>query len=115
MIKNKSIAHCGLDCEKCEARIATKNNDDALREEVARKWSIWNNANITKEMINCEGCRLDGIKFPFCDKMCPIRQCALAKGFATCGDCENLESCDKIKMITNDNPDVLERLRKNED
>ena len=39
----------------------------------------------------------------------------LEKGFATCGDCENLESCDKIKMITSDNLDVLERLRKNED
>jgi len=25
------IAYCGLDCEKCEARTATVNNDDALR------------------------------------------------------------------------------------
>ena len=28
---NKFIAYCGLDCEKCEARIATINNDDILR------------------------------------------------------------------------------------
>lgn len=25
---NKYIAYCGLDCEKCEARIATINNDN---------------------------------------------------------------------------------------
>ncbi len=28
------IAYCGLDCEKCEARIATVNNDNDLREKV---------------------------------------------------------------------------------
>ena len=27
------IACCGLDCENCDARIATINNDDKLREE----------------------------------------------------------------------------------
>ena len=34
---NKYIAYCGLDCETCEARIATVNDDNELREEVA-KW-----------------------------------------------------------------------------
>ena len=33
------IACCGLDCENCDARIATINNDDKLREET-RKPSI---------------------------------------------------------------------------
>ncbi len=28
---NKLIAYCGLDCEKCEARIATVNQDEARR------------------------------------------------------------------------------------
>lgn len=27
------IACCGLDCEKCEARIATVNNDNELRKK----------------------------------------------------------------------------------
>ena len=36
---NEFIAYCGLDCEKCEARIATMNNDDALRQKVAKEWS----------------------------------------------------------------------------
>ena len=34
---NEFIAYCGLDCEKCEARIATMNNDHALRQKVAKE------------------------------------------------------------------------------
>lgn len=30
---NPFIACCGLDCEKCEARLATINNDDSLRKK----------------------------------------------------------------------------------
>lgn len=30
------IAYCGLDCEKCDAFIATKNNDNLLREKTAK-------------------------------------------------------------------------------
>ena len=33
------IAICGLDCEKCDAYIATKNDDQELREKTARLWS----------------------------------------------------------------------------
>ena len=55
------IACCGLDCENCDARIATINNDEKLREETAQKWSVMNNTSeITPETINCTGCRVDG-------------------------------------------------------
>lgn len=30
------IAICGLDCETCDARIATITDDDALREKTAQ-------------------------------------------------------------------------------
>ena len=39
---NEFIAYCGLNCEACEARLATMNNDDALRRKVAREWSELN-------------------------------------------------------------------------
>lgn len=32
------IGYCGLDCEQCDARIATVNNDEALREKTAKLW-----------------------------------------------------------------------------
>ena len=35
---NKMIACCGINCETCEARIATIKNDDKMRVEVAKKW-----------------------------------------------------------------------------
>ena len=34
------IAYCGLDCEKCEARVATINNDNELRKKVAETESL---------------------------------------------------------------------------
>ena len=49
------IAYCGLDCETCEARLATIRNDDELRVKVAKLWSELNGAEITPEMINCTG------------------------------------------------------------
>ncbi len=33
------IAFCGLDCEQCEARKATVNDDNELRAKVAEEWS----------------------------------------------------------------------------
>lgn len=93
----KLIAYCGLDCEACEARKATLANDDELRREVSRKWCEMNNTNqITPETINCMGCRTDGIKFAYCDFMCPIRKCAAEKGYETCADCFGKSSCVKI-------------------
>ena len=32
----KNIGYCGLDCEKCDAFLATVRNDDALRERRQR-------------------------------------------------------------------------------
>lgn len=73
------ISYCGLNCETCNARLATIFNDDALREAVAALWSKLNDAEITPDMINCTGCRIPGAKTPYCDSICPIRQCAVKK------------------------------------
>ena len=61
---NPFIAYCGLDCEACEARLATIGDDDGLRKKVAKLWSDLNSVEITPEMINCMGCRTDGVKTP---------------------------------------------------
>ena len=106
------IAYCGLDCEKCEARLATINNDNELRKKVAEKWSKLNNITITPEMINCEGCRTDGKKTVFCDKLCAIRQCAINKKHETCGDCNKMKSCKKVAMVISNNVEALNNLTK---
>ena len=104
------IAYCGLDCEACEARIATLNNDDALRGKVSKLWSELNGVEITPQMINCVGCRMDGVKFPFCESMCPIRICAMEKKLDHCGECPQWRECDKLSMITTDNEQAVRNL-----
>ena len=107
----KLIAYCGLDCESCDARTATLNNDNALREKVARLWSEMNGVEITPEMINCEGCRVDGVKTPFCDNLCPIRQCALGKGCEPCGYCSAMNDCHTVGMVISNNAEALGNLK----
>lgn len=54
------IACCGLDCENCDARIATVRDDNELREKTAQKWSIMNNApEISTGNHKLYGCRTD--------------------------------------------------------
>jgi len=93
---NELIACCGLNCAECDARIATVNNDEKLREEVAEKWRVqYNVPEITAEMINCTGCRVEGVKIGHCAE-CEIRNCVQKKAFATCADCAEMETCPTI-------------------
>ena len=108
------IAYCGLDCETCEARIATVNHDDVLRRKVAREWSELNGVEITPEMINCVGCRIDGAKTPYCESLCPIRQCAMGKGLETCGGCGEMGGCEKVAMIVGNNAEARKNLEQTE-
>ena len=104
------IACCGIDCETCDARVATVANDQALREETAKKWSeMFEAPNITAESINCMGCRTDGVKFAQCE-VCEIRNCAKAKGFETCGECGELETCQTIGFVLQSVPGAKENL-----
>ena len=110
-MKKEYIAYCGLDCETCEAHLATVNDDDELRKKVAKLWSELNQVESTPEMINCDGCRVDGVKTVFCDSLCPIRQCALGKDIETCGDCSEMDHCGKVKMIIGNNKEALDNLK----
>lgn len=105
------IGYCGLDCEKCDAYLATINDDQELRIKTAKLWAELNNAPILHEHINCQGCRVEGIKTVFCDSICSIRQCALKKCVTTCGDCSELENCPTVETIIENNPSVLKNLK----
>lgn len=107
------IAYCGLNCEKCDAYLATIHDDQALREKTARLWAELNQAPILPEHINCQGCRVEGVKTVFCDSLCEIRQCALKKGVAICGDCPELENCQIVGVVISNDPEALENLKRN--
>ena len=109
---NQLIACCGLDCEKCDARIATITNDDTLREKTAALWTELNGVTITPEMINCTGCRVKGAKTPFCDSLCQIHNCVREKGLETCADCVQMDDCQKLGCITANTPSARENLKR---
>jgi hypothetical protein len=110
IIMKELIACCGLDCENCDARRATVLNDDALRKKTAELWAKANNAPIRSEHINCLGCRVEGVKCYYCSDLCQIRQCVLRKGYATCADCPQLDSCITVGAIFSNVPAARENL-----
>lgn len=107
----KLIACCGLNCATCDARIATVKNDDELRKVTAEKWKqMYSASDLTPEMINCTGCREPGVKFSHC-KECEIRNCVEAKGYDTCGDCMEMETCTIVAGVHKYVPEALMNLK----
>jgi hypothetical protein len=105
------ISCCGLNCAACDARIATINNDDELRKATADKWRVGYNApDLSASMINCTGCREEGVKFSHCE-VCEIRICAKTRGFNTCADCQEMESCSIVSVIHKYVPEAITNLR----
>ncbi|HOE64115.1 MAG TPA: DUF3795 domain-containing protein [Candidatus Sumerlaeota bacterium] len=107
------IAYCGLDCGKCETFIATVNDDDNLREAIAKKWSEQYSAPFAAKDINCVGCKSAGAKIYYCEQLCEIRKCASAKNIAHCGICDKYP-CSILKEFFKMAPDaqrVLDALK----
>ncbi|TKJ42570.1 hypothetical protein CEE37_02455 [candidate division LCP-89 bacterium B3_LCP] len=92
----KMIAMCGLVCTECEAYIATKNNDQAAKEEVAKKWSEMYGAEVTVKEVTCDGCQsTTGRLSSYASSMCEVRTCALEKQVTNCAHCQEY-ACEKL-------------------
>ncbi len=107
------IAYCGMDCKKCEGYLATKENNDTLRAEVAEKWSQQYSADIKPKQINCTGCKSEGIKFYFTETTCPLRKCNIEKNTPHCAKCSQYQ-CETLNNFISMAPsigDALEKLR----
>ena len=105
----KLVAYCGLDCAVCGAYLAHKNDDQALREKTAAEWTKAHNFNFTPEMINCSSCKGTGVHIGHCSE-CPMRKCAIGKGVAHCGTCNEFETCKTINDFMAQVPSVRENL-----
>ena len=104
------IACCGIDCENCDARIATVTGNEALRTATARKWTAMNGIEIKPEYLHCMGCRTDGAKTYYCTDMCQIRACAARRGYATCGECAEVMTCPTVEPILKHQSDAIDNL-----
>jgi hypothetical protein len=107
----KLIACCGLNCATCDARIATVTNDNELRAKTAERMRAhYNLPDVSIEMINCTGCREDGVTMWYCEK-CKIRNCVSSKKFQTCAECDLMKSCLMVLKIHQYEPKALENLK----
>jgi len=92
----KNIACCGLDCQTCDAFIATRNDDNELRRTTAELWGRQLDVPVDPASINCDGCQQTcGHHLDYC-AMCAIRACCLDKNFATCAECDEYV-CERLQ------------------
>ena len=109
------IGRCGITCSECGAFIATKNNDDAKRKEVAEIWSKQYGSEIKSEDIYCDGCISEGgYHFNYCT-VCELRKCGVEKGLVNCAHCDEF-ACEKLEKFFEMVPEAkktLEGIRAN--
>jgi hypothetical protein len=105
------VSFCGLLCNECGAFIATKNNDDKKRKEVAELWHKEFNVEIKLEEINCSGCLSDSEPlFKHC-KVCEVRKCGKEKAIENCAHCDEY-ACEKLEKIFQMASETKKRLDK---
>jgi hypothetical protein len=93
------MAYCCLECDKCEAYLATKNNDEQLRAKVAEEWKM------DVEKVYCDGCKSENALFN-----CEAKKCAIARDLPTCAHCDDFPSCNK--EIWTKHPQLKEKTEK---
>lgn len=109
------IGFCGIDCGKCPAYIAKKENNNELRKKTAVEWSKAFGAEFKPEQINCDGCTVAGQHIVYCDQLCEIRICAVGKKIVNCAFCADY-GCEKLEAFLKNVPEAkkkLEELRSN--
>lgn len=103
------IAYCGLNCYECDAFLATRENDDDLRVEVARLWSKQFQMRLQPSDINCDGCQSrTGRTVPHC-KNCEIRACAIKNNITNCAHCDQY-LCETLHQFIKTIPKARQRL-----
>ena len=94
------IGVCGLGCHECGAFLATKENDEQKRAEVAQEWSKLFEVEIKPEDINCNGCQSIGgriFNYPPSQNAPSGRAGMNAKGVST-------EDSAKVNMVQRVSP-----------
>lgn len=103
------IAICGLTCHECGAYLATINDDDQKRAEVAELWSKEYSSDLKPEDIICEGCLSDGENLFSYTKVCEIRKCGKEKAVLNCAHCSDY-ICEKLEKFFQMAPEAKKRL-----
>ena len=105
------IAYCGLVCTECPAYLATQEDDDEERRQVAQLWTKEYGHAFAPEDINCDGCgaetgRLSG----YAETVCEIRSCARGRDVVSCAHCEEYGACEMLAEFLELAPGAKEKL-----
>jgi len=85
------VGVCGLYCGECEVYVAFSEGDLERQEEIAGSISRQFNTEVGAEQIMCGGCR-GPEEISFCAG-CRIRPCATQRGYITCAECDEMDTC----------------------
>jgi hypothetical protein len=88
------VGVCGLHCGECDVYIAFSEGDLEKQDEIAESISRQLNTRVGPEQIMCGGCH-GPEELAFCAG-CRIRPCATRRGFTTCAECGDMDSCETL-------------------
>lgn len=80
------ISYCGIKCDQCPIFIATKTNDEKMKEKLAQEYSSEKCTFISKDM-ECAGCRSSYAEHSKMCGGCEIRLCGKTRDIITCAEC----------------------------
>jgi hypothetical protein len=112
IMMGKMIAYCGIDCGKCEAFIAKKENNNEIRKKYAKELSERFDIEVLPETVNCDGCPSSGEHMGYCS-MCNIRDCCNDKGIENCAFCDDYV-CEKLEKVYTFMRDVIGKIKDKE-
>lgn len=88
------VGACGLYCGECEVYVAFSEGDIDRQEEIAESISRQFSTEVGPEQIMCGGCH-GPEELAFCAG-CRIRPCATKRGYATCAECNEMDTCETL-------------------
>ncbi|HVN57573.1 MAG TPA: DUF3795 domain-containing protein [Bacteroidales bacterium] len=94
----KKLEYCGYKCpDDCPLKKGTLENNTELKKKAYTEFRIKEKHNIDfdADRIFCYGCKAGNHPLGPVVKDCPVRQCAISKGFDSCIQCDGLSKCDK--------------------
>jgi len=108
------ISFCGISCHACPAYIATQEDSQLKRREVAEQWSAEFKMKVTPDDINCDGCHaIQGQRLSGHCLACTVRKCGQQKGVNNCALCSEYPCAvlDEVHKMIPIGKEVLEQIR----
>ncbi|MEW6364939.1 MAG: DUF3795 domain-containing protein [Acidobacteriota bacterium] len=84
---------CGYRCDLCPAFERNQRGPED-RERISAGWKKYYDFEMPTAEIVCAGCRFEGHHL---DDECKVRPCAETRGYSTCAECQEGDSCDLLK------------------